>query len=92
MAAFVGAARLGADGIEFDVQQSSDGRLVVIHDSLVDRTTDGAGPVFEATWQLLATLDAGSWFAKRFAGERIPQLEQVLALAELEPSSPGAAS
>lgn len=84
MAAFREACRLGADGIEFDVQQTADGALVVIHDFTVDRTTNGHGPVFESTWSHLRQLDAGSWFSPLFAGERIPLLEDVLALDNVQ--------
>jgi len=47
MAAFLGACDLGVDGIEFDVHQTSDGSLVVIHDYDLGRTTDGSGLVHE---------------------------------------------
>lgn len=61
-----------ADGIELDVQLSKDGRLVVIHDETVDRTTDGSGYVKDMTLRQLRAL--------RSEGERIPTLEEVLAL------------
>nr|WP_300997373.1 glycerophosphodiester phosphodiesterase [Exiguobacterium sp.] len=61
-----------ADGIELDVQLSKDGRLVVIHDETVDRTTDGSGYVKDMTLRQLRLLRSG--------GERIPTLEEVLAL------------
>ena len=78
LAAFKLARELGADGIECDVQLSRDGEPVVIHDDLLDRTTDGHGRVGDATWDELRTLNAGSWFAERFRGERIPSLHEVL--------------
>jgi len=43
MAAFRLAIELGADGLEFDVQRTSDGELVVMHDAILDRTTNGTG-------------------------------------------------
>jgi glycerophosphoryl diester phosphodiesterase len=61
-AAFKLAIALGADGVEMDVQMSSDNRAVVIHDWRVNRTTDGRGPVSLLTSDQLARLDAGSWF------------------------------
>jgi glycerophosphoryl diester phosphodiesterase len=79
MAAFRKAVDLGVDGLELDVHLSKDGRLVVIHDEQLDRTTNGRGLVKDHTWSELKTLDAGSWFSKEFAGESIPTLEQVLA-------------
>lgn len=77
LAAFTLAADMGADAIELDAKLSADGRVVVIHDSSVDRTTDGAGRVAALTLAQLRELDAGSKFDARYAGERIPTLEQV---------------
>lgn len=78
MPAFDQAVRMNADFIELDVQMSKDGQLVVIHDTTVDRTTDGTGAVGDLTWQQLRALDAGEWFAPEFAGARIPSLAEVL--------------
>ncbi|MEO5939505.1 MAG: glycerophosphodiester phosphodiesterase family protein, partial [Candidatus Limnocylindrales bacterium] len=75
------AIELGADGIECDVQRTRDGRLAMVHDLTLDRTTDGHGPVAEHDWADLVRLDAGSWFDPRFAGTRIPSLEDTLDLA-----------
>lgn len=78
-AAFAAALALGAQAIELDVQLSVDGELVVIHDETLERTTDGAGPVGDRTAAELAALDAGSWFAPEYRGERIPRLADVIA-------------
>lgn len=67
--------------IECDVHLTEDGGLPVIHDHLLDRTTNGSGLVRDHTMAELAGLDAGSWKAARFKDERIPTLEEVLALA-----------
>lgn len=75
------AVQAGADAVELDVQVSRDGVPVVIHDQRLDRTTTGSGPVRERYWSELRELDAGSWFAPRYGGERIPALEEVLAWA-----------
>ncbi len=75
--AFMTAAETGAAMCELDVQVARDGALVVIHDETVDRTTDGHGRVAEMTLQELKLLDAGVRFGARFAGERIPTLEEV---------------
>jgi glycerophosphoryl diester phosphodiesterase len=77
-AAFDLALEMGARHLELDVHFSSDGHLVVIHDDLVDRTTDGSGPVTSHSLAALAALDAGSWFDLRFKGERIPTPRAVL--------------
>lgn len=78
LAAFLLAGELGADGIEFDVQLSKDGEVVVIHDFTLDKTTDGQGLVRDKTLGELKELDAGSWFDPAFAGLRIPTLPEVL--------------
>ena len=75
-----------ADRIEFDVQVSADGELVVVHDDTVDRTTDGSGAVADLTLAQLKKLDAGSTFSSAFAGERIPTLAE--ALRALPPGMP----
>jgi len=78
--AFIAAWELGM-GIEFDVQLSSDGELVVIHDFVLDRTTDGTGAVADHDLSALKQLDAGSWRGPAFAGERILTLDETFALA-----------
>jgi glycerophosphoryl diester phosphodiesterase len=70
---------MGADGIELDVHLSADRQIVVIHNGTVDATTDGRGRVCDLALDELQSLDAGSWFSPRFAGQRIPTLEQVFA-------------
>ena len=78
IASFDRAVEIGADGIEFDVQLSKDNVPVVIHDENLERTTSGRGPVKDCTLFKLKSLDAGSWFASRFEGEKIPVLDEVL--------------
>lgn len=56
-------------GFEFDVEVTKDGELVCIHDSTLDRTTNGTGKVSEHTLAEIRNLDAGSWFAPKFANE-----------------------
>src|SRR5438128_9729497 len=82
LASFRSAIDLGVDVIELDVHRSEDGGLPVIHDHLLDRTTDGSGLVRDHTMAELKRFDAGSWKDPRFAGERIPSLDEVLALAK----------
>ena len=81
MAAFSLAVERGAEVVELDVQMTADGYPVVIHNATVNRTTDGTGLVREKTLAELQTLDAGSWFETRFAGERVPTLEEVVTWA-----------
>ena len=78
--AYEEAIRLGAEGIETDVQRTRDGRLAMLHDLTVDRTTDGRGPIAALDWAEVRALDAGSWRAERFAGARIPSLEETIEL------------
>ena len=79
LAAFVLAAEMGADGIELDVHLSADGEAVVIHNHTVDATTEGQGRVSDLSLAEIQALDAGAWFSPRFAGQRIPTLDAVLA-------------
>ncbi|MCP3820959.1 glycerophosphodiester phosphodiesterase [Streptomyces sp. A3M-1-3] len=78
------ADRMGFEWVENDVQRTKDGRLVVMHDDNLVRTTN-AEEVFpgRAPWKVkdftaaeIARLDAGSWFDQKFAGARVPTLEQ----------------
>jgi len=80
LVSFREAVRLGSDWLEFDVRLSADGVPVIIHDSTLKRTTNGRGPVRARTLAELRRLDAGSWFDPRYAGERIPTLDEVLKL------------
>lgn len=79
MAAFRLALEQGAQGIELDVQLTADGRLVVIHDETLDRTTSGSGLVVRHTYNQLRGLDA-SYNFPAYAGEPLPLLEEVLTL------------
>jgi glycerophosphoryl diester phosphodiesterase len=75
LAAFKNAIAQGADWLEFDVQMTKDGTLVVIHDETVDRTTGGAGAVADLTLEQIRALDAGQ-------GEKVPTFDEVVALAK----------
>ena len=78
LAAFKKAVAMGAAFIETDLHLSRDARFVAIHDSTLNRTTNGKGAVHDMTMADLRRLDAGSWFGSEFAGERIPTLEELL--------------
>ncbi len=80
--AFRAAYRQGADGIELDVQLSLDNQLVVIHDAVLGRTTDGQGFVRALTLQELKRLSAGSWLHPRFRSSRIPTLQEVFSFVQ----------
>lgn len=86
LANFRACIELGV-GFEFDVARTSDGHLVCIHDDTVDRTTNGQGKVAETTLERLRSLDAGSWFDPKFAGQKVPTIDEVLALIAKAPKS-----
>ncbi len=81
MAAFRLVPQSGTKWFEFDVHLTSDGVPVVIHDDRLERTTDGKGKVADMMWADMQKLDAGSWFDKKFKGERVPHLAEVLHFA-----------
>jgi glycerophosphoryl diester phosphodiesterase len=68
----------GADVVEIDVQETADGEVVVIHDSDLMKVGGSPMKVWEATFDEIRAIDAGSWFAPEFTGQRVPTLEQVL--------------
>ena len=70
----------GADQIEIDVGLSRDGRVVLLHDTTLDRTTSGRGPLRERDWSSIGALDAGSSFSRAFAGETPIDLDDALAI------------
>lgn len=78
MPAFEEALRVGADGIELDVQMTKDGALVLIHDEKVDRTSNGKGWVKDFTLDEIKQLDFGSYVSREFTGVQIPTLEEVM--------------
>jgi glycerophosphoryl diester phosphodiesterase len=81
LAAFRRARDMGADYFELDCMLSADGAIIVIHDDTVDRTTNGKGAVASMDLAALRQLDAGSWKDGRYAGERLPTLDEALAVA-----------
>lgn len=87
LAAVAAAVAAGADAVEIDVQLTRDGHVVVIHDDTVDATTDGTGRVGDLDLAALRALDAGSWFSPAYAGQRVPTLDEVLALLAAAPGT-----
>jgi glycerophosphoryl diester phosphodiesterase len=77
LAAFELALAQGADGFELDVKLSADGKVVVIHDATVDRTTGAHGRVKDLSLTEMRSLQAGSFFSEKYVGEKIPTLEEV---------------
>src|SRR6056297_130880 len=72
------AIEVQADWVEIDVQESSDGVVVVVHDSDFKRIAGNPTKVWEATAAELGQIDIGSCFDPRYADQRVPTLEQVL--------------
>ena len=72
------AWQVGADMVELDVQVTADDRLVIFHDDRLDRITGVRGRLIRQRWTDLQQLDCGSWFASRFADERMPLLSRAL--------------
>ncbi len=72
------AVDAGAQQIEIDSRVTADGRVVLMHDKTVNDTTNGGGAVADLSFEEIRRLDAGSWFDERFAGERVPSLEEAL--------------
>ncbi len=70
----------GADAVETDIHLTKDGRIIAIHDKTTRRTTGTDGTVAQLTLADLRRLDAGSWKAAKFAGEKLPTLDEQLAL------------
>lgn len=82
MKAFEMAVEENADWIELDVQLTSDGVPVILHDSNLNRVTGVNKNIWEVTYSDIKDLDCGSWFSSEFAGEKIPTLEEVLDFAK----------
>lgn len=75
LAAFIKAVQLGIKWVEFDVMEDKNGLPIIFHDELLDRITNGKGPVHNFPYAYLKTLDSGKWFSSRFSGECILTFE-----------------
>ena len=80
MSAIRNAIKIGVDYVELDIRATRDGQLVIMHDGTVDRTTNGKGAVKDLDFATIEALDAGSKFSAKYAGEKVPTFDQVLAL------------
>ena len=74
------AAGLGLRWVEFDVMLSADNHIILFHDDELGRITGRNGLTAETSFKVLRTLDAGSWYSKDFATERIPTLAEAFAV------------
>ena len=73
------AIEAGSDGCECDVYRTADGKIVLMHDENLKRTTGIDGVITAFDYETLAKLDAGSWKSSDFKGEKIPTLDEFLA-------------
>lgn len=73
------ALETGAHVAEIDVRMTRDGKIALMHDATLNRTTNGTGPITALTLAEVKELDAGSWFDRKFAGTRVPTFDEVLA-------------
>ncbi|MBO1582431.1 glycerophosphodiester phosphodiesterase [Bacillus sp. XF8] len=77
--------KMKADYLELDIQLTKDGQLIAMHDTSVDRTTNGTGEVRDKTLSEIKSLDAGSWFneaypekaKQEYVGQKVPTLEEI---------------
>jgi len=76
--AFEKAIEAGSDMLEMDCRLSKDGHVVILHDERLDRVAGGRGTVQGKTIQQLKKLDVGAWFKKKFKGQRVLTLEEVI--------------
>ena len=81
-ASILAALEQKVDMIEIDIQETKDGRLVVIHDKTINRTTNGKGLIKELNLADIKKYDAGSWYDKKFNEERILTLEEVIEIVD----------
>jgi len=81
-AALEAAYDAGLRIIEVDVQMTADNVPMLLHDSSIDRTSDGSGSIKKLTFEQAKAYDYGSWFGSAFAGQQIPALAEALAWAK----------
>lgn len=72
----------GYRAVELDLEWTSDNVCVLLHDTTIDRTSDGSGAIYEMTYSQALTYDFGAWKSTEYAGTKIPTLEQALLLCK----------
>ena len=72
------AVKLDIDMLEIDLHMTKDGEIILMHDHLVDRTSNGTGLISEKTFSEMRALDVGAWKGAEFAGERVPTFREFL--------------
>ncbi len=81
LAGFRASTAFGLAWFECDIRLCADGTVIVLHDASIDRTTNGTGLAAALSFDELQQYDAGSYFSPQYANQRIPSLQQVLAIA-----------
>lgn len=82
LSAYVLSRKMGFRYAECDVKFTSDGVPVLLHDSTVDRTSNGTGAIASMTFDAVRKLDFGSWKSPEYAGEKIPSFEEFIILCK----------
>ena len=80
--AYILARELGFLYAECDVSFTKDGVAVLLHDTTIDRTSNGSGSIAELTYEELLQYDFGSWKNAKYAGTKIPTFEEFIALCK----------
>ena len=80
------AVKLDIDMLEIDLHMTKDGEIILMHDHLVDRTSNGTGLISEKTFAEMRALDVGAWKGAEFAGERVPTFREFLEFFKNYPS------
>lgn len=82
LAAFEKSVQIGVDGFETDVHITKDEQLVICHNYTIDETSDGEGEISRMTLAQLKSYDFGSYFSPKYAGTRLPTLDEFLSFVE----------
>lgn len=80
--AYILSKKNGFNYVETDVAFTSDGVAVLLHDSTIDRTSNGSGSINQMTYEQVRQYDFGSWKSADYAGTKIPSLDEFLTLCK----------
>ena len=78
MSAFQSALLRGYKAVETDVQFTKDNVPVILHDSTINRTSNGTGRIMDLTFDEVREYDFGSWKSEAYAGEKIPSFQEFI--------------
>lgn len=80
--AYILSKKMGFNYVETDISFTSDGIPMLLHDSKIDRTSDGSGTLSQMTYEQVRQYDFGSWKSQVYAGTKIPTLDEFLYLCK----------